>query len=177
MLSKCANPECSEQFRYLHQGKMFCLIPAPKAAAATVHWSFSTRFWLCERCSKNMKVTWDGVRTKVVRLTAGDPASPTSPGTEARPRKSAALTAPGRRSRWVAEACTAVASWQTEGVAAITRVLHSLPGATDFSETSRRAVGRSGSGPPSPKCRPRTVPGSDLWDEIGGRSGRTPARA
>ena len=33
MLSKCANPECSEQFRYLHQGKMFCLIPAPKAAA------------------------------------------------------------------------------------------------------------------------------------------------
>jgi len=35
MLSKCANPECSEQFRYLHQGKMFCLIPAPKAAATS----------------------------------------------------------------------------------------------------------------------------------------------
>ena len=101
MLSKCANPECSEQFRYLHQGKMFCLIPAPKAAA-TSYGSLEflyERFWLCERCSKNMKVTWDGVRTKVVRLTAGDPALPTSPGTEAHPRKSAALTAPGRRSR------------------------------------------------------------------------------
>jgi hypothetical protein len=33
VLSKCANPECSEQFRYLHQGKLFCLTPTPEALA------------------------------------------------------------------------------------------------------------------------------------------------
>src|ERR1700752_692239 len=32
MLSKCANPECSEILRYLHQGKIFCLSPTPEGA-------------------------------------------------------------------------------------------------------------------------------------------------
>jgi hypothetical protein len=99
MLSKCANPECSEQFRYLHQGKMFCLIPTPKAAATSYGSPefLYERFWLCDRCSKEMKVTWDGLRAKVVRLTAADPALPPSLGMEARSRTSAALAAPGHR--------------------------------------------------------------------------------
>jgi len=99
MLSKCANPECSEQFRYLHQGKMFCLIPTPKVAASS-YGSLDflyERFWLCDRCSKEMKVTWDGSRAKVVRLVAGNPAFRPSPGTEGLSRKPAALAAPGRR--------------------------------------------------------------------------------
>jgi len=29
MLSKCANYECSESFRYLHAGKIFCHAPTP----------------------------------------------------------------------------------------------------------------------------------------------------
>jgi len=99
MLSKCANPECSAQFRYLHQGKMFCLIPTPRVAASS-YGSLDflyERFWLCDRCSKEMKVTWDGMRAKVVRLVAGNRALPPSPGTEARPRKRVALAAPGHR--------------------------------------------------------------------------------
>ena len=98
MLSKCANPECSEQFRYLHQGKMFCLIPAPKMAA-TGYGSLEflyERFWLCDRCSKEMTVTRDGMRAKVVPLTAGDPALPPSPETEARSRKPIELAATGQ---------------------------------------------------------------------------------
>ena len=35
----------------------------------------------------------------------------------------------------------AVTSWQTEGVAAITQVFHSILVATNFSEASRRAYG------------------------------------
>jgi hypothetical protein len=99
MLSKCANPECFEQFRYLHQGKMFCLIPTPTVAASS-YGSLDflyERFWLCDRCSKEMKVIWDGVRAKVVRLVAGNPASPPSPETQARSRKPAVLAAPGQR--------------------------------------------------------------------------------
>jgi hypothetical protein len=99
MLSKCANPECSEQFRYLHQGKMFCLIPTPKGAASR-YGSLETlyeRFWLCDRCSKEMKVTWDGVRGIAVRVTGGNPALPPSPGTEARSGTPAALAAPSYR--------------------------------------------------------------------------------
>lgn len=67
MLSKCANPECSEQFRYLHQGRVFCLTPTPEVQA-TSYGSLEflyERFWLCDRCSKTMKVVWDGYKAKV----------------------------------------------------------------------------------------------------------------
>ena len=37
MLSKCANPECFEQFRYLHQGKIFLLTPPPELQASESH--------------------------------------------------------------------------------------------------------------------------------------------
>ena len=35
MLSKCANPECSEIFRYLHEGKLFYLALAQDVQIAT----------------------------------------------------------------------------------------------------------------------------------------------
>jgi hypothetical protein len=54
MLSKCANPEGSEIFRYLHQGKIFCLAPTPEieVAAGMPNPVPEERFWLCERCAK-----------------------------------------------------------------------------------------------------------------------------
>ena len=72
MLSKCANPECSNQFRYLHQGKIFVLTPTPELEAGGLYdlESFHERFWLCARCSKEMKFVWDGVRAKLIRLAA-----------------------------------------------------------------------------------------------------------
>jgi hypothetical protein len=66
MLSKCANPECSETFRYLHQGKIFYLAPTTdvKIAMGTQHPKLHERFWLCERCSKEMTIAWDGSQGK-----------------------------------------------------------------------------------------------------------------
>jgi hypothetical protein len=60
MLSKCANPDCSEIFRYLHQGKIFCLAPTPEVEAVTGEFlpQFEERFWLCDECSETMTVIW-----------------------------------------------------------------------------------------------------------------------
>jgi hypothetical protein len=30
--------------------------------------SMQERFWLCDRCAKEMMLTWDGTKVKVVRL-------------------------------------------------------------------------------------------------------------
>jgi len=70
LLSKCANPGCSEQFRFLHQGKLFVIIPTP-AVWASVDDSFSflfERFWLCDSCSTKMTLVWGGTKVKIVPL-------------------------------------------------------------------------------------------------------------
>jgi hypothetical protein len=69
MLSKCANPVCSVTFRYLHEGRIFQLVLTPVAEmAATENGLLRVeRFWLCDACSKEMNVIWDGARAKVVR--------------------------------------------------------------------------------------------------------------
>jgi len=68
MLSKCANPECSEIFRYLHEGKVFYLAPTPEVLIATGMQdpSLHERFWLCDRCSKEMTLVWAGTQVKLV---------------------------------------------------------------------------------------------------------------
>lgn len=72
MLSKCANPECSEIFRYLHAGKIFYLAPTPdiQIAMGMQHPALHERFWLCDRCSKEMTVVWGGTQARVVRVPA-----------------------------------------------------------------------------------------------------------
>jgi hypothetical protein len=68
MLSKCANPVCSATFRYLHQGRIFQLVLTPAAEMATENGLLRVeRFWLCDTCSIEMNVIWDGARAKVVR--------------------------------------------------------------------------------------------------------------
>lgn len=75
MLSKCANPECSAIFRYLHQGKIFYLAPTPDVQIAmgmqcpVLH----ERFWLCDRCSKELTVVWVGTEAEVARLPTKPP--------------------------------------------------------------------------------------------------------
>ena len=56
MVSKCANPGCMADFRYLHQGKLFHVEVDTEVATP----SFATHikkpvrktefFWLCEEC-------------------------------------------------------------------------------------------------------------------------------
>jgi hypothetical protein len=72
MLSKCANPECSEMLRYLHVGKIFYLAPTPEIQIemGLQHPALHERFWLCARCSKEMTLVWGGTKVRLVRLPA-----------------------------------------------------------------------------------------------------------
>ena len=77
MLSKCANPECSAQFRYFHQGKLFRLETSagferrrslgenelPQKPLRRVEF-----YWLCENCADKMALSYDretGVSVRV----------------------------------------------------------------------------------------------------------------
>src|ERR1035437_7613949 len=70
MLSKCANPERSEILRYLHEGKIFCLALTPEVQTATgmLNPPLEERFWLCERCSKELRLIWGGTQVQLVPL-------------------------------------------------------------------------------------------------------------
>ena len=70
MVSKCANPDCSEVFRFLHEGKLFHLTPAPGVPSAEDGFVPSpyARFWLCDRCSKIMTMVWEGTEAKLIPL-------------------------------------------------------------------------------------------------------------
>lgn len=143
MLSKCANPECSEQFRYLHQGRLFCLTPTPELQA-TSYGSLEflyERFWLCERCSKQMRVVWDGVQATVERLppTTASHAQVTS--TWAGKQRTAGIgPAFGIYEPKAGEAMMSVAELKAEKFEEVSSVFHSILTATDFSEASDRAL-------------------------------------
>jgi hypothetical protein len=72
MVSKCANPACSQRFLYLHQGKIFQLTPTPEVEAVGRGFSLSLyeRFWLCDKCCKEMTLVWGGNEPKLVPLDA-----------------------------------------------------------------------------------------------------------
>lgn len=70
MVSKCANPACSEQFRYLHLGKLFQLSPIPEIEKSEYGFNpvLYERFWLCDRCAREMTIVWLGTGARVVPL-------------------------------------------------------------------------------------------------------------
>jgi hypothetical protein len=70
MLSKCVNPDCSNTFRYLHEGRIFYLAPTPdvQIAVGMLYPGLHERFWLCPRCAQEMTVIWAGSTVKVVSL-------------------------------------------------------------------------------------------------------------
>jgi hypothetical protein len=80
MVSKCANPACSEKFLYLRQGKIFQLTPTPEVEAVGGGFppSLHERFWLCDKCCKEMTLVWGGNEAKLVPLPA-EPLAPPSP--------------------------------------------------------------------------------------------------
>ena len=86
MLSKCANPECSETLLYLHQGQIFRLAPSANvemAAGTALSALLHERFWLCDSCSRQMTVVWDGSQAKIVRLVRKTPRGTCPPRTPA----------------------------------------------------------------------------------------------
>jgi hypothetical protein len=70
MVTKCANPACSQRFLYLHQGKIFQLTPTPEVEAVGGGFSpfLYERFWLCDKCCKEMTLVWGGSQPKLVPL-------------------------------------------------------------------------------------------------------------
>jgi hypothetical protein len=63
MLTKCANPKCNAQFRYLHEGKLFIVDngPARRHCAERRATNNQTNdqlgyYWLCSTCSRSMVV-------------------------------------------------------------------------------------------------------------------------
>ena len=103
MVSKCANPACSERFLYLHQGKLFHLTPTPDLEAAEGESSSALyeRFWLCDQCCKKMILVWGGTEAKLVPLPAVPVAQPPAFKVDAKQKqkKRAATAGPGRRRR------------------------------------------------------------------------------
>ncbi len=62
MLSKCANPACSQPFRYLRDGKLFEIETRVGADPAVGERKPSRRvefFWLCGQCSTEFTVVND----------------------------------------------------------------------------------------------------------------------
>jgi len=70
MVSKCANPTCSERFLYLHQGKIFQPNPTPEVEEVGGGFppSLYQRFWLCDKCCREMTLVWGGTEPKLVPL-------------------------------------------------------------------------------------------------------------
>ena len=73
MLSKCANPQCTASFRYLHDGKLFRIeLPAPSESAPNGNGTKKPPhrtefFWLCETCAAQMTLIYKkevGVTTR-----------------------------------------------------------------------------------------------------------------
>ena len=65
MLSKCANPECANKFRYLHEGKLFLVRPSPRKSkrnglSGLVDESGPPEYaWLCSSCCRHWAVRFD----------------------------------------------------------------------------------------------------------------------
>lgn len=98
MLSKCANPDCSEMLRYLHEGRIFYLAPTPEVqiASGMLTPALHERFWLCARCSKGMTLTWSGAHVSMVPVKVAAPAPP-GPKSELRTRRPRARAASAGR--------------------------------------------------------------------------------
>ena len=51
MLGECSNPSCATPFRYLKDGRLFCLESDRTLRSSKVNREY---FWLCHRCSSEM---------------------------------------------------------------------------------------------------------------------------
>ena len=75
VISKCANPECSASFRYLHEGKLFefevRLFDEPLIDHSTAsHYQKPSReiecFWLCDSCASTMTIVCEPNTHRIV---------------------------------------------------------------------------------------------------------------
>ena len=57
MLSKCANPKCKAQLKYVHEGRLFVIWPRAAVAASQPQIEYK---WLCGQCCRSMTLTEEG---------------------------------------------------------------------------------------------------------------------
>ena len=63
MIAKCANPECSKPFRYLHEGRLFVLSSSAKAQSQEVGGDSRVKYaWLCHGCAATLAVQFEAGR-------------------------------------------------------------------------------------------------------------------
>ena len=70
MLSKCANPACTNLFLYLHQGQLYRMDSSGHEPVSSPFRGNAHRvefFWLCDECAANMTVTFEKGRGLVVQ--------------------------------------------------------------------------------------------------------------
>lgn len=76
MISKCANPGCLLKFRYLHEGKVFRVERGdPRIDTDDDQVRSVEYFWLCEPCSKTLKLVYEHGEVAVHPLYRQLPAS------------------------------------------------------------------------------------------------------
>lgn len=77
MLARCANPSCSAEFLYLHEGKLFLLKSNCGRGKFSSRLNFSGHVqglqyaWLCDNCSRRFEVVIDSEDTVKLRSRYG----------------------------------------------------------------------------------------------------------
>ena len=64
MLSKCANPVCSNAYGRLSEGKLF--------AVDARQWGRVEYFWLCDTCSRSLALVFKPTKDVVIRATRAE---------------------------------------------------------------------------------------------------------
>ena len=70
MLSKCANPGCSQRFRYLGEGRLFQVERILNSESGGKATRKIEHYWLCQSCSQEMRI---GVLENEALLIFSDP--------------------------------------------------------------------------------------------------------
>jgi len=81
VVAKCANPICVVPFRYLREGKIFNIEIKKNDGCGQLK---IEHFWLCESCSKSLKVVVENgaVITRPLRLALASGASQEKTGSK-----------------------------------------------------------------------------------------------
>ena len=59
MLAKCANPSCTNKFRYLREGKLFSFQGLPLSTQVSRNFEAKEHWWLCAKCAVTLTIHFD----------------------------------------------------------------------------------------------------------------------
>ena len=60
MVSRCANPSCETQFKYLHEGRLFQFASGGTQIGISKNHLNFVFWWLCPRCCSSMTLVQNG---------------------------------------------------------------------------------------------------------------------